>query len=378
MSTNSSLQWIVRGLRTHVGDRIFSRLSTHRAAQQRGFTLIETMVAISVLVVAVSAPLTLASQSLFAALYAKDQTTAFYLAQEAVELVRNKRDNNMLRILSGQEVGWLDGIPLDSNFHVDIPNDTIEECGSDCLSTKLRNDGIFYNYESGNTSRFGRSVRVTENQDLPDEAVISVVVEWQTGAFRERSITLEERIYNWVPRSGDVREPVGDGGGAPIPQCADGIDNDGDLLIDMLDPGCANPDDPEELDAALPVGGGTVICTELYNQGLLTQDIYEADAAFGATLSPLTMRGYHLWAAPVVSLMQRSQTATRVVAFIAEPWTEEMAYQMGVRSERNVIGAAMMFVGIPFSWAIGAVDAGLTTLATVVFSTVESVRNFSN
>ena len=111
----------------------------------------------------------------------------------------------MLRSLHGQEVEWLNGIPIGSSFHVDIPNDTIAECLTDCLATKLRNDGTFYNHESGETSRFSRSVLVTENPDLVGEAVISVVVEWQTGVFRKRSITLATRTYDWAPRGSDQR-----------------------------------------------------------------------------------------------------------------------------------------------------------------------------
>ncbi|MAZ67604.1 hypothetical protein CL652_02440 [bacterium] len=169
---------------------------------QKGFTLIEAMVAITILVVAVAAPLTLAAQSLFAAYYAKDQTTAFYLAQEAIEMVRNKRDTNMLSFLSGQNTGWLDNIPVGTSFWADISNDTMVTCGATCLDSKLLHNGTFYNYQTGSPTRFGRSVLVTQNPSLTDEAIIAVTIEWKTGSFKERSFTLETRIYNWIPDQG--------------------------------------------------------------------------------------------------------------------------------------------------------------------------------
>ena len=51
---------------------------------KKGFTLIETLVAVSLLTVAIVAPMTLTARSLSAAYYARDQITAFHLAQEAI------------------------------------------------------------------------------------------------------------------------------------------------------------------------------------------------------------------------------------------------------------------------------------------------------
>src|SRR4051812_26467647 len=61
-----------------------------------GFTLLETMVAVTLLSVAIVAPMSLTAQSLGSAYYARDEVTAFYLAQEGLEVVRNVRDNNIL------------------------------------------------------------------------------------------------------------------------------------------------------------------------------------------------------------------------------------------------------------------------------------------
>ena len=72
--------------------------------KKKGFTLIETLVAILILTTAIAGPLTIASRGLNAALIAKDQTTASYLAQDAIEYVRAVRDTN--RLLGGD---WLTG-----------------------------------------------------------------------------------------------------------------------------------------------------------------------------------------------------------------------------------------------------------------------------
>ena len=61
---------------------------------QKGFTLVETFVAITVLVIAVLGPMSLLSRALQDSRYIKDEIIASYLAQEGVELVMDERNNN--------------------------------------------------------------------------------------------------------------------------------------------------------------------------------------------------------------------------------------------------------------------------------------------
>lgn len=171
-----------------------------KAQQKRGFTLIETLVAITVLVVAVSTPISLAAQSLFTAFYAKDQTTAFYLAQEGIEVVKNRRDHNLLAILNGGAGTWLDAIPLGTDLYVDTPNNAIytnATCPQNCPI--LSYDGVFYNHTSGTPSRFSRTVRVVQDTADANEALIESTVTWKTGSFQQRDFSISERIYNWLP-----------------------------------------------------------------------------------------------------------------------------------------------------------------------------------
>ncbi len=62
----------------------------------KGFTLIETMIAVTILTFAVAGPLFTASRAIVAAQIARDQLIASYLAQEGIEYVRAMRDNEYL------------------------------------------------------------------------------------------------------------------------------------------------------------------------------------------------------------------------------------------------------------------------------------------
>lgn len=64
--------------------------------KNQGFTILETIVAIAILLVAIAGPLTVAEKGLIAAVSSQDQLTASYLAQDLMEYVKNVRDDNLL------------------------------------------------------------------------------------------------------------------------------------------------------------------------------------------------------------------------------------------------------------------------------------------
>ena len=63
---------------------------------RRSFTLLETIVAIYVLLAGIVGTMTLAHENLKALSYFRDQLIAANLAQEGAELVRNRRDSNFI------------------------------------------------------------------------------------------------------------------------------------------------------------------------------------------------------------------------------------------------------------------------------------------
>ena len=121
-------------------------------------------------------------------------------------------------------------------------------------------------------------------------------------------------------------------------------------------------------------GGGKIICTKLYELGLLDHTIYEADQAFGAELlstHPDIYNGYRAWAEIVVDWMSgqgpmmmpwmskekfASAAQTWSVTWaqdIATPWAEHMAYKMGVINKDNLTGRMISIVGTPVCKAVG-------------------------
>jgi prepilin-type N-terminal cleavage/methylation domain-containing protein len=170
-----------------------------------GFTLVETLVAISLLTISIVAPMSLASQSLATAYYARDQVTAFYLAQEAIETVRAVRDSQILQIAqsqSGSTINLFGPIPLGNvPFTVDArqndPARAITRCNGTC--PPLQTDGTLYGYGSGwADTNFTRTVTAAYIAGGTDEVRVTVKVEWQTGAIQKRSFSISENVYRWV------------------------------------------------------------------------------------------------------------------------------------------------------------------------------------
>lgn len=63
---------------------------------QSGFSLVETLVALTILLLVMIGPMTITMSSARSTSFASEQVTAFFLAQEGVELVEQFRDNRLL------------------------------------------------------------------------------------------------------------------------------------------------------------------------------------------------------------------------------------------------------------------------------------------
>jgi hypothetical protein len=121
-------------------------------------------------------------------------------------------------------------------------------------------------------------------------------------------------------------------------------------------------------------GKGKIICTKLYELGLLSEEIYLADQAFGDELvktNPDIYNGYRAWAEIVVDWMEgqgpkmmpwmtdeqfskaAKKWSTTWAHDIATPWAEEMAYKMGKKDSGSLTGKLITAAGIPICKVVG-------------------------
>lgn len=108
-------------------------------------------------------------------------------------------------------------------------------------------------------------------------------------------------------------------------------------------------------------GGGKVICTALYEMGMLPEDIYNLDSQFGQMVNlkdPALGDGYRLWATPIAEYIKGntigSKIALSIVAPLAKAWAQEMAHIMKPEEYKsNIVGKGLMIIGHPISRAIG-------------------------
>ena len=175
----------------------------------RGFTLLETLVAVLILVMSITGPLIIAQKGLTTTLIAKDQVTAYFLAQDAVEYIHFKRDNACLNAASpcNSTAAWLSTLSncTSSTGATTCTVDTTENdpvaittCNGVCPNINYDSTTGRYSYTTGTKTPFVRTITITA--PVPgnnDEAAVVVTVSWTDSGAKLRSVTTKEDIFNW-------------------------------------------------------------------------------------------------------------------------------------------------------------------------------------
>ena len=139
---------------------------------------------------------------------------------------------------------------------------------------------------------------------------------------------------------------------------ADPKGNDGGFIsfMDRFDGGGPGESRAQEIERGGGDGGfSRVICTELYKQGKLGMDLYRMDIVYTAKrLSPITVRGYHHWAVPMVVRMRSSTSLSNLFEYLTVARAKEIARIVKPEShKRTLSGFLIKNIGEAICFSIG-------------------------
>ncbi|OGI57150.1 hypothetical protein A3B85_03405 [Candidatus Nomurabacteria bacterium RIFCSPHIGHO2_02_FULL_37_13] len=185
----------------------------------KGFTLVETLVAISIFTTSILALLVILSGSISNTGYAKKKIIASYLAQEGIEYIRNMRDTFVLYGATSQ-AGWnafntkvagpsgntvcasADGCYFGDLNAGDFTNPSqpmagiaVTACVGACPELKYDITTGKYNYTTGASSGYIRKIIVSPISVY--ETKISSTVYWTQGSGNYNMV-FSENLFNWV------------------------------------------------------------------------------------------------------------------------------------------------------------------------------------
>ena len=187
-----------------------------RKQDQAGYSLIEVLVSITILLVAIAGPMTIASNGLKNSQFAQEQNLAFFIAQSGIEKITQSRNEFMLDAFTGGSDtwnGWANGITNASlcgnategcGFRI-TDNDNPIACGADGSACDIYQEdvggSIIYSQQadpifSSPTQTIYRHRIFTETAGA-DAVRVRSVVEWRSNVQnRTEQVELQAFLYN--------------------------------------------------------------------------------------------------------------------------------------------------------------------------------------
>ena len=150
----------------------------------KAFTLIETLIAITVITIGVVGSYAAITRVASITFFNSDRFVASRLAQEGMELVSNIRDTNYL-----EEESFDYGLYVDGNYRVQYDINGLLPHSEYPL--KIDSSG-FYNYDNGKDSKFKRKITITHINS--DEIKVKVQITW---SGKGSPLEVEEHLYDW-------------------------------------------------------------------------------------------------------------------------------------------------------------------------------------
>jgi len=167
----------------------------------KGITLIEALVAISILIIGIFSGFILVTRVLSNINVIRDRLTASFLAQEGIELVRQIRDTNYLKILSGENILWNNGLN-NGNYIISAeignsgPSGLIPLGQSETPYLKYNSNTKIFNYISGANTPFSRLIRIERLSE--QEIRVQSELNWKSRSVNFKLVA-EDHLFNWLP-----------------------------------------------------------------------------------------------------------------------------------------------------------------------------------
>lgn len=186
-------------------------------SHQKGFTLLETLVAIFILTLSITGPVYIASVAFRNTIDSRDNISAQYIAEEVIEVIRNKRDKFALTKDAPSNT-WIEdlGLTVSGGVGVECLNLTPGSIDNKCVMTKVAPPGgyvfakcpsdicpnisfdpekkVVYGQSDGAAlSKFTREFYLEKEGDNGVKVVVNI--KWNDKG-RDKVYTLTERLYN--------------------------------------------------------------------------------------------------------------------------------------------------------------------------------------
>ncbi len=181
----------------------------------KGYSLVEVLVAVAILLLALIGPMTIAAKSLQSSYYAREQVTALFLAQEGIELVVAMRNDSLISAVKGDlDDGWdwtddVDNdcfsssgcnIALNNSGNTSVLNQVdIEDCSNPercVLNYDAGNGRARYTLSNGEPTKYTRVITL-ENISGGDGVLITSTVSWEATLFAGNNlpVVLTSAVY---------------------------------------------------------------------------------------------------------------------------------------------------------------------------------------
>jgi len=181
-----------------------------------GFTLVETLVAISIFTMSILALFSVLAKGISNTNYAKTKIIASYLGQEGIEYIRNMRDTFVLYNPSSSQAGWNDFNTKLANGSCQVANGcyfnadnldygdttqpmidiTLTACGASCPPLSFDSSTGKYGY-TGPDSDFVRKIQITQVGSPVNEVKVFSTIYWTQGSGNY-SMVFSESLFNWM------------------------------------------------------------------------------------------------------------------------------------------------------------------------------------